>query len=292
MVSQPRLLLAWATLEARSCEDNGMAYKAERNDVTHQLERGASLDNLLTSKGKAKGKGKGHFPKLSAEYDQWVKKTDAELPWDLVHSLAFIRYLAIVREAFYTHEDKLCETIDGEKVHRRPIDEALAHRGLNMDMAVLEMDSMGLDVMAFKRINRLRNAFKKQCAPRRRIPDREASKIAKDLNDMCIENEDNFVAQLQAMTKLDVTLDELREDDSRESGKRICELTVNLAQLLHILQKAWFTVRARPRSIGFQEANVLKAACVCGGSLLDIHLALSDFLPSELADISLLPDVG
>lgn len=298
-VCPSRLLLAWTHLELSSLGDS--ACKTERNDITHLMERPQRCFNL--SDGVLK---KYSFPRFQSEYNNL--KLQANLDTDRVHAVVFIRLLALVREFLYNQFDEF----GGEMRQCEQLNAALAQHNIDIKQIMLQLKGLGLDVMKFKRINRLRNAFKKQTAKRWHITKGMASHIATELNDLCIEEEDNFVTELQKLMgnsdiNRDTMLDTLHEDDALERGKtqaasgamenrkRLEEPDVNVMQLLHTLHKAWFTVRGPPRNVGLEDitANALKAACVCDGALLDMHRALACVRPkSAFANIAQLPDIG
>lgn len=235
---------------------------------------------------------KGKFPNFKAAYGKWEANPDLDM--DRVHSLAFIRLLGHVREELYKNEKELCDSVDG----KRRLDDPLWRQKIDIRTMIFELRGLGLDVMKFKHINRLRNAFVKRSAHRWCISSSKG--IVKELNDLCIEEEDDFVTELRRLTgKVDITPDdmllELHQDDAAESGKCLGDLDVNVAQLLHVMHKAWFTVRGPPRDIGPEDIknNAMMAARLCNGALLDIHKAIAEVCPdSRLADIAKLPDIG
>ena len=91
---QQCLLLAWAHIESAACEEGAASSLLwERNEITHAMEAGTSLEQVLC---KAED-----FPRLSQKFLELQGSNPTSLDVDLADALVFIRLLALLREHFY-----------------------------------------------------------------------------------------------------------------------------------------------------------------------------------------------
>ncbi|CAE7924413.1 Invs [Symbiodinium necroappetens] len=266
---QQCLLLAWANIESAACEDGAASSLCwERNEITHAMEAGTSLEQVLS---KAED-----FPRLSQKFLELQGSNPTSLDVDLVDALVFIRLLALLREHFYKMQDGAG---------------AFEPVGFDIRVAVRRLaDETGVHLGRAKSINRLRNAFKHQTAKRYGLGGKQANQIAKTMTDLSPDTLEDFSMLASELAGIPVSLDELLEDYATESGQAFdvaSDPDLNLGQFLHTLHVRFFKMRGAPRSQRLEEVqqNVYRILPLCNGSLLALHQLLG---PS----LSYLPDIG
>ncbi|CAE7666606.1 Invs [Symbiodinium sp. CCMP2456] len=266
---QQCLLLAWAHIESAACEDGAASSLCwERNEITHAMEAGTSLEQVLS---KAED-----FPRLSQKFLELQGSNPTSLDVDLADALVFIRLLALLREHFYKMQDGA---------------EAFEPVGFDIRGAVRRLDDeTGVHLGRAKSINRLRNAFKHQTAKRYGLGGKQANQIAKTMNDLSPDTLEDFSMLASELAGIPVSLDELLEDYATESGQAFdvgSDPDLNLGQFLHTLHVRFFKMRGAPRPQRLEEVqqNVYRILPLCNGSLLALHRLLG---PS----LSYLPDIG
>eukprot|EP00439_Symbiodinium_sp_Y106_P013489 s3470_g1.t4 len=266
---QQCLLLAWAHIESAACEEGAASSLLwERNEITHAMEAGTSLEQVLC---KAED-----FPRLSQKFLELQGSNPTSLDVDLADALVFIRLLALLREHFYKMQDGA---------------EALEPVGFDIRGAVRRLnDETGVHLGRAKSINRLRNAFKHQTAKRYGLGGKQANQIARTMSDLSPDTLEDFSMLASELAGMPVSLDELLEDYATESGQAFdvgSDPDLNLGQFLHTLHVRFFKMRGAPRPQRLEEVqhNVYRILPLCNGSLLGLHQLLG---PS----LSYLPDIG
>eukprot|EP00439_Symbiodinium_sp_Y106_P042807 s5988_g5.t1 len=168
---QQCLLLAWAHIESAACEEGAASSLLwERNEITHAMEAGTSLEQVLC---KAED-----FPRLSQKFLELQGSNPTSLDVDLADALVFIRLLALLREHFYKMQDGA---------------EALEPVGFDIRGAIRRLnDETGVHLGRAKSINRLRNAFKHQTAKRYGLGGKQANQIVRTMNDLSPDTLEDF----------------------------------------------------------------------------------------------------
>eukprot|EP00439_Symbiodinium_sp_Y106_P013782 s3470_g1.t5 len=238
---QQCLLLAWAHIESAACEEGAASSLLwERNEITHAMEAGTSLEQVLC---KAED-----FPRLSQKFLELQGSNPTSLDVDLADALVFIRLLALLREHFYKMQDGA---------------EALEPVGFDIRGAVRRLnDETGVHLGRAKSINRLRNAFKHQTAKRYGLGGKQANQIARTMSDLSPDTLEDFSMLASELAGMPVSLDELLEDYATESGQAFdvgSDPDLNLGQFLHTLHVRFFKMRGDTAPLQWQPTRIAPA---------------------------------
>lgn len=310
-IDQGSLLMAWVIVEERGIKHGrsesehnkgSLEYQEARNDITHELERGNSLESLLP-----------RCPILKKEYSEQLMRPEAGrcpiTDLQCIDVCVFVRLLSIIRETLYAWEAA------GVVLSRSAADEA-AEGSISFDAAMRRFCDFGsiadvidwlssqgvLDFYGAKKVNRLRNAFKKQTSRRLKLHPGKVGTIVREVNNLGIHDEEIFIVELRRLLQernmlsdellSEITLATLERDSETEratihtarqfGGASAANLTsrednYHLGQVLHSLHVSAFKLRAAPRGLDRQKISDNVVDVLERDGFLRLHEALQGF---------------